>query len=43
MADDQGFVAQRRIIALFYRGIKGIAIHMGDIQLVQFCMVDKAR
>lgn len=35
-ADDNGFVGQFWVVALFDAGIEGVAIHVGDCQIEKF-------
>ena len=41
-ADDERHVSKARVVALFDGGIKGVAIDVGDGELVQFWMADEA-
>ena len=41
-ADDQRLVGERRIVALFDRGVEGVAIDMRERQVVEFGMTDEA-
>jgi len=41
--DDQRPVAQGRVVALFDRGVEGVAIDMGDVQPVEFWMGEETR
>src|SRR5690606_10012865 len=39
-ADDHGPVAQFGSVALFDRGVEGVAVQVGDVQIAQFVMAD---
>jgi len=41
-ADDDGLVAQFGPVPLFHRGVEGVAVEVGDVQLVQLVMADHA-
>ena len=42
-ADDHRLVGQFRPVALFDRGIEGIAVDVGDRQLMKFRVAEQAR
>ena len=40
--DNQRLVDEVRIVAFFHRGVEGVAIDMGDAEVVEFIMVEEA-
>jgi hypothetical protein len=41
--DDDRLVGECRIVPLFDRGVEGVAIDMGECQVVEFAVIDEAR
>ena len=42
-ADDHGLVAQLRIVALFHRSVEGVAVDVGDREIMQFRVAHDTR